>query len=1621
MSLPTTYNRPLSVMDNWDHVSEKVRKVFEDFHLTAWYPGKIDVQTARRQGRNDAKENSHIPWNFLDNVLSLRYKGRGEFFQVNNEQTVSDSMMENIDEFNWDEDKSAIDVMYSFHDVRVAVFMCCDNICKKILAQKLHMCHLSIPLLLPDIFNQDRFFMQMWALRGLTEDIGIEAKVPIVSFLSVKGSAIIKTKILNWLCSDESFDTFFDRELEESRMNGANIPRVFSNGVIDAACFHPSACACPKRSTEESVKACDCTFKKLLMFLNLYGEVEESQTQKNLMCKISTLVVVVVDAGQVTESVIDNILNIIKESKKSLVVFTKDQKSALQDCKNGVLQVQQVLKGLKDIKVLILFDRKNGSVFLPERTRRAMKQTINEIMDTLDENTSLKDLFQQQFPNITADQDDKDCAKARLCAQNIRDKMQKYSSKGIKEKVLPLQSTDLWGRWSDIERIIRRERPDDNESYDEFIAKRNKEQHVIREKQAAKFNEPSNDIMQDFCKSITLLKGKTRQYFVEWLTLYLNDLSKTHMNPLRKQLVKVREAKLNEIASNDVFKNATSDRGERKTSVLESEAKNLEDQIRNESFGIKHVFREVGQIYEAFRKLKDSENVTLKDFNEEQLAMTVAELFLDGESLEILDCKAKQMPMKFVKSVFNYLKGMLSGKIFVLSAIGIQSSGKSTLLNAMFGTQFSTSVGLCTEGVNAQLIPMPENTRNTEYKYILLIDTKGLRSTDHNDVLVYDAYARDNELATLLFGVSDLTLINMKGESKSEIDNILQIVVHALLDIKQAKKEMQLKSRCLFIHHNVDATDAKEKLKADNTKFKEQLDSVAVSVADQFGLKDVKIFSDIIKFDVDDIKYFPNLWRGLPPMASINEGYSSKVGEVKDIILNNIILNNELPKVDVEKFCTKLCDLWDPIQTEDFVFCFRNHMEINAHNNLESFINDIRWEMNKTKLTTLREMKKRNDADEAKMVNEMTIQLNKAHMVAQAMIDKFFSDSDDGKLLRDWKTHHLKTLEKIKEDKIESSKKVIRAEIKIEKAKSETEVELNKWKQAARQRAIGYAQMNLDQGVGEKMKQEDLEKMFLDLWNTLRKSVSPPTVTDCLESVVRNGFRDMGGLHVTHAQAISFDNEIVGEFILKDSHLTQLEEKTKNDIKSQIYREVTSRIVNEVEAYMVDIREDIVSRTHVEQTVKIVLNTIKMWNTSHSDICLTQQYNTDILMFVAQLSMPYLRKMQESYKDKIDIRQELDAFKEEVRTRFMDTIQKIDKERTEATIFSNELMRLIQMRVDKELVNFIPGDIKYRNFVLNSKKEFMKKIMKDLLAEDIFENYMDYLKHTSDYFERSVRKYVNEYLFDQKMYSQHAIKKSHIITDKVLEVLREDISPMTGKSNATTYSGFLHNLSNIIPEIKDSTKYITDTFVNTNVKADMFYSYLISNVEKIKGMLQETYTNMNKLDSAVEDPICEQLLEHVRGCQKKCPFCQILCINSIEGHSAECKNPQHCPIGMQGYKKQNKFVADTCNAMVLSTDKFRYEGGDLKVPVGKKVRNLFVHLDPHHNHDVVKWRDYKSVYKDWDIEPNNAFDCSLYWKRMLAKFKKELADRYRVQEAAIPQEWHEIKKEEAISSLDQDR
>ncbi|CAC5385550.1 unnamed protein product [Mytilus coruscus] len=83
------------------------------------------------------------------------------------------------------------------------------------------------------------------------------------------------------------------------------------------------------------------------------------------------------------------------------------------------------------------------------------------------------------------------------------------------------------------------------------------------------------------------------------------------------------------------------------------------------------------------------------------------------------------------------------------------------------------SAGRCTRGVFVQLVPV--SIEKSKYDYVLVIDTEGLRAPE----LANQKQSHDNELATFVIGLGDITIVNIKGENTAEMKDVLQIAVHA--------------------------------------------------------------------------------------------------------------------------------------------------------------------------------------------------------------------------------------------------------------------------------------------------------------------------------------------------------------------------------------------------------------------------------------------------------------------------------------------------------------------------------------------------------------------------------------------------------------------------------------------------------------------------------------------------------------------------------------------------------------------------------------------------------------------------------------------------------------------------
>ena len=81
---------------------------------------------------------------------------------------------------------------------------------------------------------------------------------------------------------------------------------------------------------------------------------------------------------------------------------------------------------------------------------------------------------------------------------------------------------------------------------------------------------------------------------------------------------------------------------------------------------------------------------------------------------------------------------------------------------------------------------------NEQCKEILILDSEGLFSIERNDTKF------DRSLMIFCLSVSNLLLINIKGEINFEIQKVLQVAVYSLSRIAQAKSFLK-KAKVHFI------------------------------------------------------------------------------------------------------------------------------------------------------------------------------------------------------------------------------------------------------------------------------------------------------------------------------------------------------------------------------------------------------------------------------------------------------------------------------------------------------------------------------------------------------------------------------------------------------------------------------------------------------------------------------------------------------------------------------------------------------------------------------------------------------------------------------------------------------
>ena len=609
-----------------------------------------------------------------------------------------------------------------------------------------------------------------------------------------------------------------------------------------------------------------------VLFLNLHGDARKSKKQLNFIQTLSILSIVFITESEINGKTIQTINGLAHNNSKVVLLAEKCSKEKLK-CfhKDHVIihQFDDILEFQGDIHSVIE-SYVTGSV---KNCNKTIK--LNE--------------FGKIAKNceIIVDKDDEDCQNGYEHAKCILDQMEKYPPTEAKLNIFPLQDPEGWQKWAELDRKQHREFGQQEGDLEQY----NAESHAKKLKIRKRMEYFCNDLMEPvniFLNALLRFDSTTRHYFLSWLKLLLDEYN-------------------------------------RKLSL-----KCSGEQIHAATIGIEHFFREIGQIYETVIFLQKEIGENTK--NVLNYPRKMAELVADGYSMEIMDGDSTHVPIEWVSAVLKELQNIYgNSEVCVVSIVGLQSSGKSTLLNTMFGVNFNVSSGRCTRGAFMQLLSFHADTKNvSKCDHLLIIDTEGLRAPEFQ----YINKRHDNELATFVVGLADVAIINIFGENQTDLSDILQAVSHGLIRINKIEVNLS----CKFVYHQVAEPGAEGKTQYGRKRFHEVLDEYVQKACELEHCEGkFSSFSELMNFNESkDVLYFPPLWHGNQPMAKINTQYATQAKKFKMSLIEHIgqCKRSHLSFVD---FSVKISTIWNAVLREQFLFSFRNILEVIIRREYDQF------------------------------------------------------------------------------------------------------------------------------------------------------------------------------------------------------------------------------------------------------------------------------------------------------------------------------------------------------------------------------------------------------------------------------------------------------------------------------------------------------------------------------------------------------------------------------------------------------------------------------------------------------------------------------------------------------------
>lgn len=833
--------------------------------LEIYQAQKLSLQDAL-QISNDSMKNwapqvpKDLPWNFLRKLQAFSAEARNTTMVLDAPPDARPTEKENQMEeeiIYWDTADDISADIYSFSelptpdtpvnplDLLCALLLSCDSFLQQEIVQKMALCQFALPLVLPDSENHYHTFL-LWALRGivrtwwvqsprglgnLREDSMVLPRAPTFAFVRMEVSSNSKSQLLNALLSPphRQRDCFWHRDL-----NLGTNPREIADGLVELSWFLPSG-----REDQD-------IFLEPVAFLNLRGDIGSHWLQFKLLTEISSAVFILTDNISKKEY---KLLYSMKGSATKYYFILSPYRGKRNANLRFLNRLIPVLK-MDHSHVLVKVSSTDNASFV-----RRVRAILAHVARSPCRRVSVEDMAHSARKlGLKVDEDCEECQRAKERMERIARKIR--DAEAYRRDELRLQG-EPWRKAAQVEKELCQLQwaGDPPEKY------RTELRHRLLELRTQQHGQDPAWGVQEFVRGLSSPSLSERQYFLRWMEWGLARVAQPRPRQPPETFLSLRPKHGGSGGAGD-----------------------LSEPLWPEGLGVEHFLREMGQFYEAEACLVEAGRLAAGQRRFAHFPGLALELLLKGLPLELVDGGTLSTPLRWVTGLLKELHTRLErrARLVVLSALGVPGTGKSTLLNTMFGLRFPTGGRGCSpRGAFMQLITVAEGfSQDLGCDHILVIDSGGLvRGTLPTAGGPFELEA---SLATLIMALSNVTVVSL-----ADTRDIPPAILHAFLRLEKTGHL----PNCQFVYQNLHDTSALGLKPRERRQLPEPASEASRTEAQtekQGG--GLRTLADLAFCNPEKqhVWHIPGLWHGVPPMAAVSPGYSEAIFELKRCLLENI-------------------------------------------------------------------------------------------------------------------------------------------------------------------------------------------------------------------------------------------------------------------------------------------------------------------------------------------------------------------------------------------------------------------------------------------------------------------------------------------------------------------------------------------------------------------------------------------------------------------------------------------------------------------------------------------------------------------------------------------------------------